>query len=150
MPVIDPRTTECATLLGQSSLSDLASRMGDGFRAGGTPSYSSGLSLGLLIVTAVAIVLWLLGRWAHRAFPGGANASPGRLFLRLCRAHRVGWSDGWLLWRLARALQLDCPVRLFLEPHRLDGEGLPEPFRPHRARLAALSARLFAGLVAEP
>ena len=148
--MIDPRTTEIATLLGQASLNEWASRMGDGFRPGGTPSHSSGLSLGLLIVTAVAIVLWLLGRWANRAFPGGANASPERLFLRLCRAHRLGWSDGWLLWRLARALQLDCPIRLFLEPQRLDGEGLPEPFRRHRARLASLRARLFAGLAAEP
>jgi len=148
--MIDPQTTQGAMLLGQSSLNELASRMGDGFRPGGTPSHSSGLSLGLLIVTALTIVLWLLGRWANRAFPGGANASPGRLFLRLCRAHRLGWSDGWLLWRLARALRLDCPVRLFLEPHRLDGDGLPEPFRRHRARLAALSARLFAGLAAAP
>jgi hypothetical protein len=144
--MIDPRATQYAALLGQSSLSEFASRMGDGFRPGGTPSYSSDLSLGLLIVTALAMALWLLRRWAFRAFPGGAKTCATRLFLRLCRAHGLGWSDGWLLWRLARALRLDCPVRLFLEPHRFDAEGLPEPFRRHGTRLAALRVRLFAGL----
>ena len=47
-------------------------------------------------------------------------SSPNRLFLSLCRAHRIAWSDRWLLWRLAASQRLEDPVRVFLEPERLD------------------------------
>jgi hypothetical protein len=134
-------------LVAQVQVNELASRMGEGFRHGRPSSYAGGLSLGLLSVLALAMALWLLARLAAGASGRpGAIEGPRRLFFRLCRAHHLRWSDGWLLWRLARALRLDSPVRLFLEPQRLDATSLPARFQQQAARLRAIRGRLFAGL----
>ncbi len=70
-------------------------------------------------------------------------SSPNRLFLSLCRAHRIAWSDRWLLWRLAASQRLEDPARVFLEPERLDPDAAG-PFSARRAaRLERLQRKLF-------
>ena len=70
---------------------------------------------GLLILAGIAALVWLLSRlMGGQDRPKTAN-SPLRLFLSLCKAHKLSWSECWLLWRLARARHLKDAGRLFLE-----------------------------------
>jgi len=74
-------------------------------------------------------------------------SSPNRLFLSLCRAHGIAWSDRWLLWRLAASQRLKDPARLFLEPERLDPDLARPLSRRRAARLERLRLQLFEGLL---
>jgi len=131
-------------LVGQGQVNELASRMGEGFRHDRPSSYAGGLAFGVLSFLALVIAVWLLARLASS--PSGAIVRPRRLLFRLCRSHRLRWSEGWLLWRLSRARRLDSPVRLFLDPQLLDTAGLSLRFQHQAARLRAIRRRLFAGL----
>lgn len=97
--------------------------------------------LGLLI--ALLLVVWLLLRlipW--RRMPWAAN-SPLALFWSLCRAHRLRWTDRWLLWQIAKRQRLRHPASLFLEPERLEPAttGWLSPLQA--SRLASLGWQLF-------
>jgi hypothetical protein len=67
------------------------------------------------------------------------------LFLRLCRAHRLGWTDRWLLWRVARHLSPGEPAHVFVEPICLEDATALAALFVHTPRLLNLRARLFAG-----
>ena len=99
---------------------------------------------GLLILAGVAALVWLLSRFLAYQDRRQAYNSPLRLFLALCKAQRLRWSDRWLLWRLARARRLKDPGRLFLEPQWFEASGLSRRWLVHAARLARLRDRLFA------
>jgi len=98
----------------------------------------------LLIALSVLLALWLLSYATSLRERRRAYASPLRLFLSLCRAHRLRWSERWLLWRVARAQRLRDPARLFLEPERLEARNLDASSRMHGEQLGRLRARLFA------
>ena len=98
----------------------------------------------LLGVGGLILVLWLLSllmTWQERGY---RKPSAGRLFLSLCRAHHLGWTDAWLLWRLARSQRLRHPARVFLEPQRFAGAHLSRPLRRHAGRLDEMRKKLFA------
>jgi hypothetical protein len=99
----------------------------------------------LAILAVIIVLAWLLLRLRavqerHRPYHG-----PLRLFLALCKAHNLRWSERWLLWRLARAQRLKEPARLFLEPQRFD---IADPRRlspGEAARLRRIRDQLFSG-----
>ena len=137
---------ECLLLAEKTRLDEIASRMGDGFRRDAVRPDSSNMLWSLAIIV-VLLVLWgLLTRLTPSQFRRAPKARPWRLFASLCRAHRLGWREVWLLWRLARLGRLAEPARVFLEPERFEPGGLPAPLRGHHARLESLRERLFAGL----
>ncbi len=65
--------------------------------------------LGLLILAALAAGIWALSRLLAIGSRHRAYDSPRRLFLSLCQAHRLRWSQRWLLWRLASSQGLKDP-----------------------------------------
>ncbi len=98
----------------------------------------------LLGLGGVILLLWLVSlsmNWQER---GCRRPSPMRLFLSLSRAHRLPWTDVWLLWRLARSQRLVDPARIFLEPERFAPVHLTGTLHHCRARLEKLREKLFA------
>jgi hypothetical protein len=101
---------------------------------------------GLLILAGIVGGIWLLSRWLGSRDRHRAYDNPRRLFLGLCRAHRLRWSDRWLLWQVAKWQRLRDPARVFLEPERLEKQNLSPALRAQAARLQSLRDRLFADL----
>lgn len=104
---------------------------------------------GLAVLAAVILGLWIASRLASGKERRRPYHSPGLLFYGLCRAHRLSWSDCWLLWRVAQFRGLADPAAVFLEPERLDAEGLSPGLATRAWQLRGLRARLFAGLDGE-
>ncbi|HUT09489.1 MAG TPA: hypothetical protein VMY42_03260 [Thermoguttaceae bacterium] len=107
---------------------------------------SGELVTSLLIVLSILLAVWLLSYTSSLRERRGAYASPLRLFLSLCKAHRLAWSEQWLLWRVAKAQRLRDPARLFLEPDRLEPQNLDPSSRMRMDRIKRLRDRLFADL----
>lgn len=106
----------------------------------------------VVLTIAVALIagLLLLNRLLDRRDRDQRQANqPLRLFLALCKAHGLSWSDRWLLWRVAHSQKLRDPGRLFLEPERLDPVSLSPSLRPQVARLRMLRERLFGHIAGE-
>jgi len=108
------------------------------------PVATDDLVLVLGILVGIGLLIWLLSYALSLRERRRNYASPLRLFISLCRAHRLKWGEGWLLWQLARAQQLRDPARLFLEPERLAPAGLPLALRLRAPLVADLQRRLFA------
>ncbi len=124
----------------RNRLDDLTSRFrGDNVRFEATDALLLLSCLGGLI-----LLLWLISVLITWQEKGCRRASPTRLFFRLARAHKLSWSDVWLLWRLAKLQRVSDPGRIFLEPDRFDPVHLAEPLRRHRRRLETLREKLFA------
>jgi hypothetical protein len=99
---------------------------------------------GLSILAGIAALVWLLSRFLTVQEHRKAYNSPLRLFLALCKAHELRWSDRWLLWRLARERRLKDPARIFLEPQLFEEAGLRRSLRAQAPRLRQLRNALFA------
>jgi hypothetical protein len=97
--------------------------------------------LGLGAATTCLAVRFLAYRVRRRSFD-----RPGRLLFSMCRAHRLPWSQWWLLRRIARIQGLQDPVRLFVEPERLDPARLGPQFYSRQAQILAMRLRLFGEL----
>ena len=81
----------------------------------GASGQQQGVFLGFLIIAAVIAGIWAIAQMSALRRAARASRSPRRLFLSLCRAHRLSWSQRWLLWRVARAHGFKNPARVFLE-----------------------------------
>jgi hypothetical protein len=101
---------------------------------------------GLWILLGLVAAIWLLAKVFQLYEKRRPINSSWMLFLSLSKAHRLRWSERWLLWRVARAQQLKDPARLFLDRERLEAANLPPAFRFQAERLEAIRDRLFAGL----
>jgi len=99
--------------------------------------------LGLAILAVVAASIWLLARFVERCQRRRSKVRPRLLFLALCRAHRLRWSERWILWQIARGQRLRDPGRVFLEPERLDLANVPVRLRSRAALIEQLRRRLF-------
>jgi hypothetical protein len=124
------------------------SRPGDAFRGRGMAGAGQETLLGFLILVAVLAGLWALLQISSLGSRRRASRSPLRLFLSLCRAHRLSWSERWLLWRIARARGLKNPAQVFLDPEGFRPVGLQGGLGRKAQRLRQIGARLFAGLPA--
>ncbi len=111
-----------------------------GFRA--QPADPQQLLWFLATMGVLVALLALLAHWVNNQ-SGRTYYRPRRLFLTLCRAHRLSISDCWWMWLLARARRLRDPARLFLEPELLDPADLPPKIRVQAQRFEALKKRLF-------
>lgn len=118
----------------------------EGLRRGFRPRRidSGDVVTGLLILAVIVAAVWLLSYLLTLHERRGAYSSPLGLFLSLCKAHRLPWSQRWLLWRVARAQRLHDPARLFLESERLDPTNMDPPLRIRSEELKLLRDRLFA------
>lgn len=105
----------------------------------------SGNDVVILLVGLGSLIslIWLLSVLMNWQEQGRRRPSPLRLFFELSRAHRLAWTDVWLLWRLARSQHLSDPARIFLEPDRFEPAHLVGSLRPSAGRLKALSEQLF-------
>ena len=101
------------------------------------------------VVIGFIIVLWILSRLMDRRQQRGPSNSRLGLFLSLCNAHGLHWSQKWLLWRVARHHRLRDPARVFLEPERFDGAKLGRAFTSRADKLKTIGQRLFSGLPKE-
>ena len=128
-------------LLAQRGRLDSLSR---GFRGRRSRIDTEDILTGLLILAAAVVAVWLLSYFVRRQERRGAYISSGGLFLSLCRAHRLRWSQRWLLWRVARAQRLRDPARLFLEPQWLEPARLSPALRARANELNGLRKQLFA------
>jgi hypothetical protein len=124
------------------------SRPGDALRGRGMAGAGQEILLAFLILVAVIAGLWALLQVSALGSRRRAAHGPWRLFLSLCRAHRLSWSQRWLLWRLARARRLKNPAQLFLDPECFRQGGLKGGLGRKAERLRQIGARLFAGLPA--
>ncbi len=133
----DPRQID--TLLAQASRFEGLSK---GFK--GRRIDTGDVIFGVVILVGIIAVVWVLSYLFSLRERHGAYASPTRLFLSLCSAHRLRWPDRWLLWRLARAKKVEDPARLFLEPELLDAAAMRPWFRVRAERLREMRNSLFA------
>ncbi len=129
-----------AILLAERSRLDSLS---SGFRGRRARFQKEDLVIGLLILGGIALAVWILSYALKFQEQRRSRPSPLRLFLSLCKAHRLRWSQRWLLWRVARAQQLRDPARLFLEPEMLEATNLGRSFEIRRAQLNQIRHRLF-------
>jgi len=101
---------------------------------------------GVLLLTAIVLVVWLLSYMMTLQERRQTYKSPGRLFLSLCRAHRLRWAQRWLLWRAARAQRLRNPAQMFLEPERFEPAKLGPSLRARQDEFQQLRNKLFLDL----
>ncbi len=114
----------------------------EGFRNRGAQGHDDML-LGLLIVATIVAGMWAISRLVGLRRQRRGYHSPWRLFWALCKAHRLNWSDSWLLRRVARNQGLHDPARLFLEAERWEENSLGPRFALEYSRLRALKDRIF-------
>jgi hypothetical protein len=114
------------------------------FRASKTEALANNIVYGLIIIVGVVVVLVIFSMLINRGRRRRGYSSPRELFLSLCRAHKLKWSECWLMWRLARSQHLTDPARLFLEPQRFESARLSLAVGPRAAQLKSIRDRLFA------
>jgi len=127
--------------------SDPVERLANAFRERQVRMDSGDVVVAVLLLLGLVVALWLLSRLPSRRTT--RRASPSRplvLLLSLCRAHKLAWSECWLLWRVARHHGLDDPARLFVEPERFDPANAGPVLRLRAEELEALGRRLFGNL----
>jgi len=124
--------------------------LGSGFRKSGRRIDSGDVLVGIVIFAGVMLGLWLLAYFLAPQKRRWRGNSPLRLFCTLCKAHDLRWVEWWLLWRVARQQRLQDPVRLFLDPERLDPAALGPGLQTQAERVSSIRARLFADLPNDP
>jgi hypothetical protein len=124
-------------------MDDLAGGMAETFRGDRTPLDSKGMMYAVVGLISFVLVAWFLAHSAEKEKNRG-RCRPRRLFLSLCRTHRLAWSDCWFLWRLAAQHRLADPARVFIEPERFDRAGTNLQSQRHITRLQRLRTQLFA------
>lgn len=143
---MNPLATVAVVLAQRSPMENLS----DYFRGPRVQLRASDAVYLLLGLGGLILLLWLLSLLVNWQERGCRRPSPFRLFLAVCRAHRLNWPDTWLLWRLARSQRLTEPARVFLEPERFDAVHLTGTLGHSRGRLAKLREQLFAQSEEEP
>jgi len=129
-------------LAASSHLDSLSS----GFRGRRTHIEPKDYATGVLVLTALVLVVWFLSYMMTLQERRKTYRSPGRLFLALCREHRLRWPQRWLLWRAARAQRLRNPAQIFLEPERFEPAKLGPSLRARQDEFQRLRDKLFVDL----
>ena len=102
--------------------------------------------IALMVVAAIAVAIFLVSYYLNLQERRRGSVRPLRLFLSLCQAHRLRWSERWLLWRVSRIQRLRDPARLFIEPQRLQPANLGRSLRARQAQFDDIRGRLFGQL----
>ena len=118
------------------------------FRSQGTTGREDVL-LGLLIVATLVAGMWALSRLVGVRRQRRGYNSPWRLFWALAKAHRLKWSESWLLRRVAREQGLRDPGRLFLETQLWEEKSLGPRFALECPRLRVLRKQIFGAVEAD-
>ncbi len=138
----------CGILFASGNRMDhLVDSIGSGFRDRQVHFSTREMMVWVLIVIAAALLTWLVvrvARWIVKHLRNG----PLWLFIRLCQAHGLPWSDRWLLWQLAAYQQLRDPAYLFIDPDRWEDARIDPRLLIQSARLTELRERLFCDLPA--
>jgi hypothetical protein len=124
-------------------------RMQDFFRALRTIKAKEGMNdavFGLLILAGIIALMLVLSFIIDMRHRRRGYSNPRGLFWNLCRAHKLKWSERWLLWRLARLNDFADPARLFLEPEWFVHSRLPAPLVQYEPLLKSIRNRLFSEL----
>jgi hypothetical protein len=116
----------------------------EGFKSRGATGHDDVL-LGLLIVATLVAGMWAISRLVSLRRKRRGYNNPWKLFWALGKAHQLTWSDVWLLRRVARALGLRQPGRLFLEAELWEEKKLGPRFALEAPRLKILRDKLFGG-----
>jgi len=135
----------CLLLAARTRMDDLVSGLGNGFREKHARYSTEGVVLVMLGVIALLLLAWL-GTHVICRLVRRLRSGRGWLFLRLCQAHGLKWSDCWFLWRLTRFQPLRDPARLFVNPDGWSPAQLDPQLSVDAARLTALRSRLFCDL----
>ena len=120
--------------------------LGSGFRGRHARIETEHIIAGAIVVCGIVLGLWLLSYIMSFQEDRRGYSSPKRLFISLCRAHELRWSQWWLLWRVARRQRLRDPARLFLEPERFEPSRLGASLCGRANDLLRLRQKLFADL----
>ncbi len=95
------------------------------------------------IIAVVAVAVFALSKYLQKQERGERIFHPWKLFNELCRAHNIDFKGRLALRQLAKSLELDHPVKLFLDQTILDrGVKLPAMAKC-RERLEQIQLRLF-------
>jgi hypothetical protein len=103
-------------------------------------SYEVVILTAVTLLVIVAIVWQTISTRRRRDFH---YDSPPRLFLELCRVHKLNWSHRRLLKHLAAARGLKSPATLFVEPEYFDMTNVPMALKASAAELRQLRQKLF-------
>lgn len=118
--------------------------LAEGLRGNGLQLNPLALTVGLLGIAAVLLIWWIVARLSPLIRRRNRKPRPWKVFLGLCRVHRLGWRDRWLLYRIAKRQGLADPARLFLEPERF--EASPDFTPRQRKSLDRIAERIFLGI----
>jgi hypothetical protein len=132
----------CVLLAEGSRWDDLSKGFSSGFRD--REITAGDLIVGLLVLAVIVVVVWLLYSILNLGTKKKRRNWPKALFLNLCRAHRLGWRECWLLWRLARHQRLSEPARLFLESQRWNPVNFSPALLSKQQQFTRLQGQLFA------
>jgi hypothetical protein len=125
----------------------LVDSMGSGFRdrRGIWSAHEIGVAISILV--GIVLAVWLTVFLARRLIKHFRNG-PLWLFVRLCRAHGLGWADRWMLWQLASFQRLREPAYVFVDPDCWDESRIDPRLFVRMARVGELRDRLFCDLPA--
>ena len=84
--------------------------LSQGFRGNKVQIDFGDVVLGLVILAVVVGAIWILSKLLGQSERGRPCNRPGRLFLTLCKAHGLRWSQWWLL-RAIRVNRASAPLR---------------------------------------
>lgn len=125
---------------------DRAVSMGSRFRGDAARLSLHDLLMTVTLVLAVAVAVWGLSVLLRRQDRTRRYLSHRALFRNLSKAHGLSMRQRRLLKELAKAHRLPHASRLFLEPEKFVGPGLPKSLHNRQADYIALRDKLFAGL----
>ena len=117
-------------LLAQRSRLD---NLSDAFRNRPNTTDRDDVLLGALIIIALLAGIWGLSRLLALKERRQVCDSPRRLFQSLCKAHRLRWSEQWLLWRVAPISTAEGPGPAIPRTRTIRGSQ-PEPAVAHASR----------------
>lgn len=105
--------------------------------------------IGVGVVVGFIIALWILSRLMDRRKERGPSNNRLGLFLALCKAHGLKWSQKLLLWRLARHMKLRDPARVFLEPEHFSPEHLGRSLQGRKEQFKEIFRIVFTGVTSD-
>lgn len=119
------------------------SRLGDGFRHGGSGAGAGTVILWAVAAALVALFAIVFVQYRKRNDMSVRCDDPEKLFRELCLAHQLTASYQRGLRQLAASRGFDHPAEVFLSPGAFDPDGVSASAGLTDGQMAELRARLF-------